>query len=114
MLRMLRREDRHRLKDRVTVTRGSHPNVTTVATGVPAVVRPSQRATVEVSSGGQTVAMHAYDIRVPVATDARRGDVLTVTSSPDGNLVGRWLTVHDVVADSEQTSRVLVCWESRE
>lgn len=114
MLRMLRREDRHRLKDRVTVTRGSFPTVTTVAAGVAAVVRPSQRATVEVSSGGQTVAMHAYDIRVPVGTDVERGDVLTVTASADANLVGRWLTVHDVVADSEQTSRIVVCWESRE
>lgn len=113
MLRMLRREDRYRLKDKVVITRGSHPNVTTVAEHVPAVVRPSQRATVEVSSGGQTVAMHAYDIRIPYDQDVARGDVLTITESADSELVGRWLTVHDVVADSEQTSRIVVCWESR-
>lgn len=113
MLRMLRRDDRQRMKDRVTITRGAHPTVATVATAVPATVRPSSRATVEAESGGQTVAMHAYDLRVPVGTDVRRDDVVQVTSSPDAELVGRWLTVYEVVADTEQTSRIVVCRESR-
>ena len=113
MLRMLRRDDRRRMVDRVDVTRGSWPSVTTVAESVRCVIRPSQRAVDEVGDGGRQVRMFMYDVRLPVDVDVQAGDVLTVTSSRDALLVGRWLTVREVVADSEQTSRILVCEEGR-
>lgn len=114
MLRMLRRDDKRRMLDRVTVTRGTWPSVSTVAEGVRAVVRPSQSTSREVTQGAAQILMHLYDVRVPVDADVQPGDVLTVTASRDDRLVGRWLTVHELVADSEQTSRILVCEEGRD
>jgi hypothetical protein len=113
MLRMLRREDRRRMVDRVDITRGTWPDVETVAANVGTVIRPSQRITEEIPSGGTQVIMHAYDLRLPVNVEVERGDVITVVRSHDDRLVGRWLTVFEVVADTEQTSRIVVCKESR-
>lgn len=98
---------------RCTITRGTHPDVTTVASGVPCWVRPSLRATREVEAGGATIILHLYDVKVPLETAAEKGDVLTVTESRDAHLQGRFLTVREVVTREWRASRVLVCQESR-
>ena len=112
MLRMLRREDR--LTGRCTVTRGDWPETVTVDTDVGCVVRPSQQARTEVSSGGEQVSLHVYDVRVPWGLDVERGDVLTVDSSRDPQMVGRSLTVIEVTADEWAATRMVVCQESRQ
>jgi hypothetical protein len=112
MLRMLRREDRRRLSGRCTVTRGTWPDLTTVAENLPCVWRPSLRAATEVTSGGTEYGLHLYDGRMPYDTDIRRGDVVTITRSRDPQMVGRWLTVREVTIDEYLTSKVVVAEES--
>lgn len=113
MLRMLRREDRRLLTGRAALTRGTWPDVVTVDPDVHCRVRPSLRHTVEVSSGGEQVALSVYDVRVPYETDIRRGDVLTLTRSADALQVGWWTTVVEVVVDEWVTTRIAVCHTSR-
>lgn len=112
LLRMLRREDRRLLSGRCTLSRGVYPDLDTVE-DVPCRVRPSQRAVTEVQSGGEEVALHLYDVRLFADQDVARGDVVTVTRSADPLLVGRWLTVVEVVTDEWQTTRIAVCMEGR-
>ena len=111
MLRMLRREDRRRMTARCDITRGTLPNLETTE-GVPCVVRPSQMSNTQVSSGGEQVGLHLYDVRLPYDTDVRRGDVLTITRSRDPQMVGRWITVREATIDEELTSKVVVAEES--
>jgi hypothetical protein len=113
LLRMMRRENRRLRRSRATVTRGTHPTVTTVHASLPVRVRPSQRATTEVESGGETVALHLYDVETDPTADLRRHDVLTILSSEDPKMVGRWLTVIEVTGDDWQAGRRVVCQESR-
>lgn len=108
-----RRAAHQMMVDRADVTRGAHPSVTTTETSVPCRIMPSTRATVEASSGGETVAVHAYDVRVPKGTDVFRNDVLTIVESRDPELVGKWLTVFEVVNDTYQITKMLVCREAR-
>lgn len=108
-----RRAAHQMMVDRADVTRGAHPSVTTTETSVPCRIMPSTRATVETSSGGETVAVHAYDVRVPKGTDVFRNDVLTIVESRDPELVGKWLTVFEVVNDTYQITKMLVCREAR-
>lgn len=109
-----RRAAHQMMVDRVNVTRGSYPAVTTVATSVACrIMSPSRRATEETASGGETVALHAYNVRVPEGTDVARDDVLTIVASRDPGLVGRWLTVFEVVNDTYQITKMLVCREAR-
>ena len=113
MLRMIRREDRRLFTGRCTVTRGTWPDVVTAYTDLPCLVRPSQRATTEVSSGGEQVSLAVYDVRVPYDTELRRGDVVTLTRSQDVLQVGEWVTVVEVVVDEWTASRVAVAHRSR-
>lgn len=114
MLRMLRREDRRLLTGRCTITRGTYPDHADVATDVHCVVRPSSHAVVDVDlAGAEQVAIHAYDVRLPVDQDIARGDVVTVTRSADPLMQGRWLTVFAVVTDEWVTTRIAVCKEDR-
>lgn len=99
--------------DRADVTRGSHPSVTTTETSVRCRIMPSTVGTAETSSGGESVALHAFKVRVPKGTDAFRDDVLTVTKSRDPEMVGKWLTVSEVVNDTYQITKVLICREGR-
>ena len=111
--RLFRRHDRRLLTGRCTVTRGTYPNVETVYEDLPCLVRPSQRATTEVSSGGEQVSLSVYDVRVPYDTDLRRGDGITLTRSQDVLQVGEWVTVVEVVVDEWTASRVAVAHRSR-
>lgn len=113
MLRMIRRESRRLRRSRATVTRGTWPNVTTVHTDLPVRVRPSLRATTEVESAAETVALHLYDIECAHDIDVRRDDVFTVTASDDPKLLQRHLHVIEVTGDDWQAGRRLVCQESR-
>lgn len=113
MLKMLAREDRRLMTSRVTITRGTWPNLTTVAADVPALVRPTDMATRTVSQGGAELQVAGYMVRVDAAEDVLEGDVLTVTASRDEEMVGRWLTVDELVVDEWQTSRRLICMEAR-
>lgn len=114
MLRMLRREDRRLLTGRCTITRGAYPDHVTVGSDVPCVVRPSSNATVDVDvAGGEQVAIHMYDVRLPVDQDVSRGDVITITQTADPLLQGRWLSVFEVVNDEWMTTRIAVCKEDR-
>lgn len=117
MLRMLRREEGHarrRGKGRADINRGTWPDVDTVASDVPVKVRPTLRATTEVSSGGEQVSLHLYEVELDYAVDVRRGDVVNVTASADPLLEDRWLTAVEVVADEWQASRIVICQESRQ
>ena len=98
--------------DRVDITRGTFPDVVTVATDVPAFIRTSGTVTREVSSGGENVVISGYQVRLPSDTDCQRGDVLTVRKSTDAEQVGRFLTVIEPVLGTEQTSRIVSCHES--
>lgn len=100
------------LVDRVTISRGEWPNVTIVAEDVPAWVRTSAQVTREVSSGGETVAVSGYTVRLPLQQDVKRGDVLEITVSSDPEQQGRWLTVIEPTLGTEQASRVVSCHES--
>jgi hypothetical protein len=111
MLRMLRREDRRRLSGRCTITRGTYPDLTYVY-DVPCVVRPAQAQRGDVTSGGERLALHLYDVRLPYETDVRRGDTLTITKSRDPQMVDRAITVTESTLDSELTSRTVVAQES--
>lgn len=113
MLRMLAREDRRLMTSRVTISRGTWPDVATVAEDVPALVRPSDAAVRTVSQGGSELQLAGYLVRVDADTDVLEGDVLTVTGSRDEVMVGRWLTVDHVQVDDWQTSRRLICMEAR-
>ena len=114
MLKMLAREEKRLLTGRCTVTRGDWPEYETVDTDVGCVVRPSQQHTTEVTSGGQQVSLHVYEVRVPWDLDVERGDMLTVDKSRDPKMVGRALTVVEVVADEWAATRMVVCQESRQ
>lgn len=107
-----RMQVRQVMTDRVKITRGAWPDVTTVGTSVPAWIRPSAQATTELSSGGQTVALRAYQVRMPMGTDVQRDDVLTVMQTNEDALEGRYLTVVHVVVGTEQVSRTAVCHEA--
>lgn len=110
---MIRRESKRLRRSRAVVTRGTHPQVSTVYLDLAVRVRPSLRATTEVESGGATVSLHLYDVETAHDADLRRGDVLTITASDDEQMLARWLTVVEVVADDWQAGRRLVCQESR-
>jgi hypothetical protein len=112
MLRMLRREDRRRMSARCTITRGTHPDVSTVATDVECVIRPSLRAPSEVTSGGTRYGLHLYDVRLPYDTDVRRGDVVTVTRSRDPQMAGRAVRVRESTIDEYLTTKTVVAEES--
>lgn len=113
LLRMLARDDRRLMRSRVTVSRGTWPDVTVVDEDVPAVVRPSGTSRRTVKSASDELDMAAYDVRLPAGQDVAEGDVLTVTASRDAEMVGRWLTVDHVMVDDWQTSRRVVCSEAR-
>jgi len=99
---------------RVTITRGTFPDHFDVDVDVPCVVRPAAaQGQLETVSGGEQVALHMYDVRLPYQQDIVRGDVLTVTRSADDLAVGRWLTVVQVITDDEQTTRIVIAKESR-
>jgi hypothetical protein len=110
--RMIRREDRRRQEMRCTLTRGVHPNVTTVGSDVRCLFRPSTRASGEVSSGGAEVGMHLYDGQFDITVDVRRGDVATITRARDPQMVGRWLTIREATIDGELTSKKVLAEES--
>lgn len=110
-LRMIRKHDRRRMTARCDITRGTQPNLETTK-DVPCVVRPSNMSNTQVSSGGEQVGLHLYDVRLPYDTDIRRGDVLTITRSRDPQMVGRWITVREATIDEELTSKVVVAEES--
>lgn len=114
LLRMNRRDERRDLTGRCTITRGTHPNVSTVSSGVPCLVLPSTSLTreVDVAAGGQ-VTLNMYEVHLPVDTDVARDDVLTVTTSRDADLVGRWLRVFEVVVGEWTSSRTVICEEPR-
>lgn len=112
LLRMIRREDRRRMTARCTVVRGTYPDLETVHADLPCLVRPTLRASTEVTSGGDELGLHRYDVLVPYDSDLRRGDVLTITKSRDPQMVGRWITVREATIDEELTSRRVVAEES--
>jgi len=111
--RMARREERREFTGRLTIARGRHPNVITAAQDVPCKVRPSERASAEVASGGDQVTLGVFDVVVPYGTDLQRGDVLTLTRSYDDMQVGWWCTVVEVLVDEEVTNRVAIGHRSR-
>lgn len=78
---------------------------TTIYSG-PVGLRPQGTEARIVEYGGQAVTLRTYDVELPADTDVRRGDELTVTASPlDADLVGRTLTVIDVLYDDRQVVR---------
>jgi hypothetical protein len=80
---------------------------TTVYTG-PALVRPKTDA-VDVT-GGTSVQISNYTVKLPPDTPTAVGDVVTVTGSThDTGLVGVGLRVLDVVNDEWQIVRRLTC-----
>jgi hypothetical protein len=110
--RMIRREDRRRQHMRCTLTRGTHPNVVTVATDLQCLFRPSQRASEDVGSGGRQLGLHQYDGQFDITVDVRRGDVATITRARDPQMIGRWLTIKEATIDGELTSKKVVAEES--
>jgi hypothetical protein len=112
MLRSIARDIPRRLSGRCTVTRGTWPNVETVAEDVPCAFRPSLVASAEVGSGGRQYGLHMYDGTLHTAADIRRGDVCTFTRSRDARMVGRWLTVREATIDEYLASRKVVAEES--
>lgn len=100
------------LVDRVDILRGDWPSVDEVDVDVPAFIRPAISATNETPSGGETVAVTRYRVRLPLGTDVRRGDTLTVTKNSDGELEGRHLTVIEPELGTEQASRVVICHQA--
>lgn len=98
------------LAGRCNVTRGRHPNVTTVHSALECLVRPAgSRGTQEeeVAGGGQ-VSVPLSLLRVPATADVRRGDVVEMTSSPrDPQFADRWFTVVSSSPDSFATTRLL-------
>lgn len=113
MLASIRRDAVRTMTGRCDVTRGDWPDESTVGSNVRCAVRPSLRANTEASVGGDQVALHVYDVRVPWDLDVERGDVVTVTVSDDPQLVGRHLTVVEVSGDEWGALRILICHESR-
>jgi hypothetical protein len=112
MLRMIARDDRRRLSGRCDITRGTWPDVETVATDVPCVFRPAGLASSEVGSGGRQYGLHMYDGTLQTRQEVRRGDVCTITASRDPKMVGRWLTVREATIDEYLASRKVVAEES--
>lgn len=72
-------------------------------------VRPTDRASRIVESGGRALSLLTYDVTLPAGTPVERGDTLTVTASADPGLVGQALTVLDVPYDEAAVSRRIVC-----
>jgi hypothetical protein len=112
MLRSIARDIPRRLSGRCKITRGTWPNVETVAEGVPCSFRPSLIAATEVGSGGRQYGLHMYDGTLMTGADVRRGDVCTITASRDVKMVGRWLTVREATIDEYLASRKVVAEES--
>lgn len=113
ILDMLARRERTLMDSRCTITRGTHPDVTTVATDAPCIVVPSERVSREVEAGGETVRLHLHEVTLLPNQDVEQGDVITVTTSRDGALVGRYLTVVDEVTDDWVTNRRVIAVEGR-
>ena len=99
---------------RCTITRGTYPNHADVDTDVPCGVRPSDRVAREdeLASGG-VAHLHLFDVRLPYDQDVVKGDVLTITTSRDPQLEGRYLTVVQVLTTETVTTRTVICEESR-
>lgn len=103
------------LTDRCTITRGTYPDHTDVATEVPCQVRASSsRANREVDvAQGEKITLPVYELRIPADQDIQRHDVVTVTTSQDPQFTGRWLTVVEVTADSLVATRTVTCREQQ-
>jgi hypothetical protein len=112
LLESIARDIKQRLTARCTVTRGTWPDVVTVAADVPCVFRPSLVASAEVGSGGRQYGLHMYDGTLMTGADVQRGDVCTITASRDARMVGRWLTVREATIDEYLASRKVVAEES--
>lgn len=112
MLRSIARDIRHRLTARCTITRGTWPDVVTVAADVPCVFRPAGIAASEVGSGGRQYGLHMYDGTLQTKADVIRGDVCTITRSRDPEMVDRSLTVLEATIDEYLASRKVVAEES--
>lgn len=86
----------------------TYPPPTVIHDG-PILVRPQNNAERIVEAGAGTFAVTRYDVTLPALTPVRRGDTVTVTSSPfDPALEGVQLTVQDVPLDVWQVARYCV------
>lgn len=79
-------------------------STTTIYTGA-ALVRPLTDAVSD--AGDETLSVNGYTIKLPVGTDVRLGDIVTVTASVhDSSMVGMTLRVDEVHEDEWQIAQV--------
>lgn len=107
MLRMLNREDRRLRRTLVDVTRGRGEDFITVHVNLPVTVRPAQRATMEKESGGRTITIPLFEIRMEPGTDILEGDVFRLLDE------NRFLIAVEVPRDDWQSVQYVIAQESR-
>jgi hypothetical protein len=107
MLRMLNREDRRLRRSRVDVTRGRGTDFDTIHLDLPVTIRPAQKATVEKESGGRTITLNLYEIRMEPGTDILEGDVCRVIGED------RFLVIVEVPRDDWQSVQYAIAQETR-
>ena len=80
---------------------------TTVYSGA-CLVRPQAASSAQF--GGEQVELRGYNVFVPYTVEGvLPDDVVTVTSTTDGELDGKTLIVHNVQSDTYNTRRLLEC-----
>lgn len=88
----------------------TEPTPTTVYTG-PCKVRRTARSGDDVDAGERRLREQDLEVTVPADTAVDESDAVTVTASPDPDLVGKTLRVTDVLSDDWQVNRRLAVEE---